>query len=97
MTKKSSAAAFLANMNQEVESIEAAPPVVREKKEKGRGKTPAGTRDGLKHIGGYFAPDMVEKVALLRARLNLDNSEQIMLAINELYSKQKAKKAFNDL
>ncbi len=97
MTKKSSAAAFLANMNQEEEPVNATPPVVREKKVQGRGKAPVGTRDGLKHIGGYFAPDMVEKVAILRARLNLDNSELIMLAINELYNKQKAKKAFNDL
>ena len=64
-------------------------------KKKAEGKT-ATSRSGLKHIGGYFGLDMVEKVAILRARLGLDNSELIELAINELYSKQKAKKAFSD-
>lgn len=96
MTKKSSAAAFLENMNQKPEPVETVLPVVQEKKASGRGKAVTG-REGLKHIGGYFAPDMVEKFALLRARLNLDNSELILLAVNELYSKQKAKKAFNDM
>jgi len=97
MKKKNSAAAFLANMNQEVGPLDSIPPVLQKKKVQERSNVSAGRRDGLKHIGGYFAPDMVEKVAILRARLNLDNSELIMLAINELYNKQKTKKAFNDL
>ncbi len=96
MTKKSSAAAFLANMKQEQEKVEVASLVVRERKTQDSGRTHSG-REGLKHIGGYFSPDMVEKVAILRARLKLDNSELIMLAVNELYNKQKAKKAFNEL
>jgi hypothetical protein len=51
---------------------------------------------GRKHIGGYFDRDMVEKVALLRARLSLDNSELIKLAIEDLYRKHEAKRAFGD-
>ena len=57
---------------------------------------PSATRQGLKHIGGYLDRDTVEKVAVLRARLGLDNSALITLAINELHSKQQAKRAFND-
>jgi hypothetical protein len=94
MKKTSKAAAFLENMTQE--PVEATKPVSREKKEQGRGKTPTGTRDGLKHIGGYLNTHTVERVAILRARLNLDNSELIKLAIDELYSKQKAKRVFNE-
>ena len=51
---------------------------------------------GRKHIGGYFERDMVEKVAILRARLALDNSELIKLAIEDLYRKHEAKRAFGD-
>jgi hypothetical protein len=51
---------------------------------------------GLKHIGGYFDVDTVEKVAVLRARLRLDNSQLIKLAIEELHRKQMAKRAFGD-
>jgi len=54
------------------------------------------SRAGLKHIGGYFDRADVEKVAVLRARLGLDNSELIRLAIDELYKKHEAKRAFGD-
>jgi hypothetical protein len=54
------------------------------------------TRAGLKHIGGYFGRDDVEKFAVLRARLDLDNSQLIKLAIDELYKKHQAKRAFGD-
>lgn len=57
---------------------------------------PVSTRANLKHIGGYFDAEMVEKVAVLRARLKLDNSELIKLAIEDLYRKQGAKRAFGD-
>ncbi len=53
-------------------------------------------RRRLKHIGGYFDDDVVEKVAILRARLKKDNSELIALAIEELYRKHQAKRAFGD-
>ena len=53
-------------------------------------------RKGMKHIGGYFACEDVEKFAILRARLRLDNSELIKLAIDELFRKHQAKRAFGD-
>jgi hypothetical protein len=54
------------------------------------------TRAGLKHIGAYCGAETVEKVAVLRARLNLDNSQLFKLAIDELYAKHRAKRAFGD-
>jgi hypothetical protein len=64
---------------------------------KAQEQPPAATsRAGLKHIGGYVDGDTVEKVALLRARLSLDNSQLIKLAIDELYTKHRAKRAFGD-
>jgi hypothetical protein len=54
------------------------------------------TRSGLKHIGGYFDRADVEKFAVLRARLGLDNSQLIKLAVEELYKKHEAKRVFGD-
>ena len=56
----------------------------------------ASSRTGLKHIGGYFDRADVEKFAVLRARLGLDNSELIKLAVDELFRKHEAKRAFGD-
>ena len=47
--------------------------------------------------GGYFDREDVEKVAVLRARLGLDNSQLIQLAVNELYKKHNAQRAFGDV
>ena len=58
---------------------------------------PANSRTGLKHIGGYLDREDVEKVAVLRARLGLDNSQLIQLAVNELYKKHNAQRAFGDV
>ena len=58
--------------------------------------TKAAGRDGLKHIGGYFDLDTVEKVALLRARLSLDNSQLIKRAIDELFNREGAARKFGD-
>lgn len=59
-------------------------------------KARAASRTGLKHIGGYFSRDDVEKFAILRARLGLDNSQLIKLAIDDLFKKHEAKRAFGD-
>ncbi len=59
-------------------------------------KPTASSREGLKHIGGYFDRDDVEKIAILRARLGLDNSQLIRLAMDDLFKKHKAKRAFGD-
>ncbi len=94
MTAKSKASDFLANM--QIDSNEKPSATVQTIQVRERKATPQPTRIGLKHIGGYLPDEVVEKVALLRARLKLDNSELITLAINDLYTKQKAKKAFGD-
>lgn len=52
------------------------------------------SRTGLKHIGGYFDREDVEKIAVLRARLGLDNSQLIRLAVDELLKAHNAKRAF---
>jgi hypothetical protein len=70
-------------------------PVERSKLNVQRAPAPT-SRAGLKHIGGYFGLETVEKVALLRARLNLDNSELMKRAIDELYARHHAKRAFGD-
>lgn len=49
-----------------------------------------------KHIGGYFDRDIVEKVAILRARLDLNNSSLLRLAIEEFYKKHEAQRAFGE-
>jgi len=93
MSKLNKAADFLENMKLAVEEPKV--PVQRKPRQAKPKKQPP-TRVGLKHIGGYFDVETVEKVAILRARLRLDNSQLIKLAIEELHSKQTAKRAFGD-
>jgi len=94
MTKPSRAADFLENMTQDLPSV--APLEVRTNAVKETPRKSASTRTGLKHIGGYFDTETVEKVAILRARLRLDNSELIKLAVDDLHRKHLAKRAFGD-
>ncbi len=54
------------------------------------------TREGLKHFGAYLDDDVFEKIALLRIRLKMDNSQLIAHAIEELYRRHSAKRAFGD-
>jgi len=96
-----SAAAFLANMNKDIAqepdlSPPPEPPEVQPKavEKAAKPKAPAKSRENLKHIGGYVDDATVEKVAILRARLKMDNSELITEAISDLYNKHKTKKAF---
>ncbi|WP_158743023.1 hypothetical protein [Acidisphaera sp. L21] len=70
----------------------AAPKPVKAPK-RGKSKPP---RSELKHIGGYLDDETVEKVALLRIRLKLENSDLLKLAIDDLYRKHTAKRAFGD-
>jgi len=65
-------------------------------------KTPAKaqlvpTRAGLKHFGGYLDDETLEKIALLRIRLKMDNSALIKFAIEELDRRHNAKRAFGDV
>lgn len=94
-SKNSKASSFLRAMNPEAEpaAISAAPATPSAAK---KAEAKASSRAGLKHIGGYLDRDTVEMVAVLRARLNLDNSELITLAIRELHQKHEAKRAYGD-
>jgi hypothetical protein len=88
---------FLSKMNLGQAEPEA-PPAAREVAAPAAAK-PAragGTRAGLKHIGAYLDRDTVEKVALLRARLALDNSQLVQLAVERLYAAESAKRKFGD-
>jgi len=96
MASRSKANDFLAAMSPEPEAAERAAPAAKPRAAKEPAKAAAPTRAGLKHIGGYFDRETVEKVAILRARLDLDNSELIKLAIEELHRKHMAKRAYGD-
>ena len=78
---------FLRNMTV-VEALAASPPAVQIAPVK------PSSRVNLKHIGGYFDDEVVEMVAVLRARLKLENSGLIKLALEDLYRKHNAKRAF---
>lgn len=89
MSKKPTAGSFLDKMKrQEPEQIDHLT-VQTSKRVKN-------TRAGLKHIGGYLDADIVEKVAILRARLRLDNSQLIKKAIEELFERENAARKFGD-
>ena len=105
------AAQFLAAMRQsevpEISEPVKAPPLPAEEKpivgenvhplsRSRAAKSKVPTRAGLKHFGGYLDDDTLEKIALLRVRLKKDNSELIKLAIEDLYRKHNAKRAFGD-
>jgi hypothetical protein len=99
--KSNRSAEFLRNMTAEAEpeptpAIAARPTPAERGKVSDQPQSVPPSRAGLKHIGGYFGLETVEKVALLRARLNLDNSELIKRAIDELYARHHAKRAFGD-
>lgn len=94
MSKLSKASDFLAALSPE--ALPGNPPAVQNNKPEDAPKTER-KQAGRKHIGGYFDRDMVEKVAILRARLALDNSGLIKLAIEDLYRKHEAKRAFGDV
>eukprot|EP01037_Dinobryon_pediforme_P018683 gene18683-18982_t len=92
MTKPNKAAVFLNAMS--AAKPAASEPVAVANDPAPQPKARSASRDGLKHIGGYFSRDDVEKFAILRARLDLDNSQLIRLAVDDLYRKHEAKRAF---
>ena len=98
--KSNRSAEFVRNMTAEAEAeveptpvITARPTAVGPRKAR-QPVTPS--RAGLKHFGGYLDDATLEKIALLRVRLKKDNSELIKQAIDELYAKNHAKRAFGD-
>ncbi|HDZ73788.1 MAG TPA: hypothetical protein ENH55_13700 [Aurantimonas coralicida] len=91
MSKGKASADFLSKM-----SIGQEEPTAKSAPTQAEKAMPVSGRSGLKHIGGYFDRDMVEKVALLRARLALDNSQLIKRAVEELYGREIAARKFGD-
>lgn len=59
---------------------------------------PVGKRVGQKHLGAYFdkGDPILERVAILRARLDMNNSELIEHALNELWKRHEAGRAFGE-
>lgn len=55
-------------------------------------------RAGQKHLGAYLdkGDPILERVAILRARMDMTNSELIEHALNELWKAQEAKRAFGE-
>lgn len=90
MSKKPTASSFLDAMKRQQEPTQLEEPAAKAV------KPVKNTRAGLKHIGGYLDADTVEKVAILRARLNLDNSQLIKQAIEELFERENAARKFGD-
>ncbi len=87
---------FLSKMNLAQPEPEGSPARAKPVAETPRPARAGGSRAGLKHIGAYLDRESVEKVALLRARLDLDNSQLIELAIARLYADESAKRKFGD-
>jgi hypothetical protein len=96
MAKPAKAADFLAKMNLGSEAEAPLPAPAVSVAPKPVAKVPGASRQGLKHIGAYLDRETVEKIALLRARLDLDNSELVRHAIERLYAAESAKRKFGD-
>ncbi len=58
----------------------------------------SGKRVGQKHLGAYFdkGDPILERVAILRARLDMSNSELVAHALDELWRRHEAGRAFGD-
>ena len=97
---KVTAASFLKNLDlpeDEPAAVPKAAPARGAAKPKAEESRPAAAgRAGLKHIGGYFDRDTTEMVAILRARLGLDNSQLIKQAIEEMFNRETAARKFGD-
>lgn len=59
---------------------------------------PVAKRAGQKHLGAYFdkRDPILERVAILRARLDMNNSELIEHALHELWKRHEAGRAFGE-
>ena len=59
---------------------------------------PAGRRSSQKHLGAYFdkGDPILERVAILRARLDMTNSELVEHALNELWKRHEAGRRFGE-
>ena len=97
MAKKVTAANFLKNMGlDEAEEAASTAPAAAAGTKPGRGVKGGLDRTGLKHFGGYVGEESLEQIAILRARLKLDNSQLIERAMRELYDRETAARKFGD-
>lgn len=94
--KSDRSAEFVRNMTVDTEPEPAPAITARPRRGRGEKAQKPTSRAGLKHFGGYLDDPTLEKIALLRVRLKKDNSELIKLAVDELYAKNHAKRAFGD-
>jgi hypothetical protein len=97
MKGRTKAEDFLRQMTPEAaEPVERGAPVNRRKGKARTAATPTTSRAGLKHFGAYLDDATLEKIALLRVRLKLDNSALTKRAIDELHAKHMARRAHGD-
>ena len=62
----------------------------------GRARKGTGSREGLKHIGGYLRDEEAERFARLKVRTKLGNDELLARAIDELWRIEGAKRKWED-
>lgn len=97
MSKKVTAANFLKNMGlDEQDQAETTAPAAVKERAPAKGRVAAVSRSELKHFGGYIGQETEEIIAILRARMKLDNSKLIERAMRELYDRETAAKKFGD-
>ena len=89
--------ALLAAMGKTAEPEKVEPEIATETAEPIAKAAPA-KRAGQKHLGAYFdkGDPILERVAILRARLDMTNSELIEHALNELWARHEAGRKFGD-
>ena len=90
--------ALLAAMGKTAESAQAETPVTAAIAETAVTKAAPAKRAGQKHLGAYFdkRDPLLERVAILRARLDMTNSDLIEHALNELWARHEAGRKFGD-
>lgn len=99
--KPANASSFLSALNLDAPANEtpaiAKPVLVEEAPRKpGRPRKASGSREGLKHIGGYLQDEAAERFARLKIRTKLGNDELLALAIDELWRIEGTKRKWED-
>lgn len=89
---------LLAAMSKEVAPEPPAPEPVDHVAVRPAPKPAPAKRAGQKHLGAYFdkGDPILERVAILRARLDMNNSELVEYALNELWARHEAGRKFGD-
>lgn len=90
--------ALLAAMGKAAEPEALEPEVVATPVEPATPKPAPAKRAGQKHLGAYFdkGDPILERVAILRARLDMTNSQLVEHALNELWARHEAGRKFGE-